>query len=117
MTKNYLIALIWLASYTCTICSSEENDSSQCLAIIFFSKLNFYTFNLVIFANVVSGYKSSHVQVGLNRGDEEFLLSTFWDLIGLITFSSISINYKLAYLNILSFWPLRAGIYWYVVPF
>lgn len=41
MTKNYLIALIWLASYTCTICSSEENDSNQCLAIIFFSKLNF----------------------------------------------------------------------------
>lgn len=35
------------------------NDSSQCLAIIFFSKLNFYTINLVIFANVVSGNKSS----------------------------------------------------------
>lgn len=63
------------------------------------------------------GYKSSYVKVGLNRRDGEFLLLIFGDLIGLIIFLLIFINYKLVYLNILSFWLLRVGIYWYVVLF
>lgn len=53
----------------------EENDCSLCVAIIFFKTS--LAFNFVIFPNVLSGYKCSHVEVGLNRGDGEFLLSTF----------------------------------------
>lgn len=55
----------------------EENDCSPWLAIIFFK----LAFNLVIFPNVFSGYKCSQVEVGLNKGDGGFLLSTFWDLV------------------------------------
>lgn len=58
----------------------EENDCSLCVAIIFF--LNLTCFQLgFIFPNVFSGYKCSQVEVGLNKGDGRFLLSTFWDLV------------------------------------